>query len=72
MNGNMEENVVYELCPHCCCEVELINEFKVQICPNCGKYIVACSLCPLLEENKCQVNCPLEMQERKLNNERLS
>ena len=58
-----------EYCPHCECEVELDNDFKVQICPNCGKHIVPCNLCPLLEENRCHNICPLEMFAKKLNGE---
>ena len=51
------ENSVYEYCPHCETEVSLINEFKVQKCPSCGRHIVPCNLCPLLAENKCRGNC---------------
>lgn len=59
-----EENVVYELCPQCEEEVKLKNEFKVQICPSCGKHIVPCSLCT----NICKTDCPLELLANKLNN----
>lgn len=59
-----EENVVYELCPLCEEEVELKNEFKVQICPSCGKHIVPCSLCT----NRCKTDCSLELLANKLNN----
>lgn len=59
----------YEYCPHCETEVELSNEFKVQICPNCGKHIVPCNLCPLLAEGNCQGLCPLEKMAKILNNE---
>lgn len=38
-------NKTYELCPYCEQEVELEAELKVQTCPNCGKRIVACSMC---------------------------
>jgi len=41
----MAENVTYEVCPHCEEEVELKAELSVQTCPNCGKRIVACSMC---------------------------
>lgn len=34
-----------EYCPHCDTVVELEPELKVQKCPNCGKRIVACSMC---------------------------
>lgn len=62
-------NKSYEYCPHCETEVELSNEFKVQICPNCGKHIVSCNLCPLLAEGNCQGLCPLEKMAKILNNE---
>jgi predicted RNA-binding Zn-ribbon protein involved in translation (DUF1610 family) len=64
------ENKCYELCPHCNCEVELENEFKVQYCPECGKNIVPCSICPLQEMGKCSTNCPLEEYANKLNNKK--
>jgi predicted RNA-binding Zn-ribbon protein involved in translation (DUF1610 family) len=53
----MEKNEIAEYCPHCEDEVMLENEFKVQVCPNCGKYIVPCSICPL---ESCINNCPLD------------
>ena len=55
---NMENNV-YEWCPQCEEEVVLTNEFKVQICPNCGSPIVPCSICPLLANGKCPSDCTL-------------
>lgn len=55
-----------EWCPHCDEEVELEHELKVQKCPNCGKWIVPCSVCPLID---CSVKCPLERLERILNGE---
>ena len=62
------ENVVYELCPHCEEEIKLVNEFKVQVCPSCGKHIVVCSLCPLLMmEGRCTNNCHLEKLANELN-----
>jgi len=48
--------VIYEYCPFCEQEVELKNEFKVQICPNCGKHILPCSICA---KEHCQ-DCELE------------
>lgn len=35
-----------ECCPYCGTEVELEAELSVQTCPECGKRIVACSMCP--------------------------
>lgn len=46
-----------EWCPHCDEAVELEHELKVQKCPNCGKWIVPCSVCPLTD---CSAKCPLE------------
>lgn len=64
---NNANDGVIEYCPHCDTEVTLTDEFKVQICPECGKYIVPCNLCPLLVENKCRGNCPLDALARKMN-----
>lgn len=62
------EDTITEYCPHCDCEVELENEFKVQKCPECGMYIVPCNLCPLLEQNNCNNGkCPLEALANELN-----
>lgn len=61
------EDGVYEFCPHCDNEVYLLNEFKVQKCPECGEYIVPCNLCPLLGENKCSGKCPLEELANQMN-----
>lgn len=36
-----------EYCEHCADYVTLAGELKVQQCPQCGKWIVPCSLCPL-------------------------
>lgn len=55
-----------EWCPHCDECVDLEEDFKVQKCPNCGKWIVPCSICPL--EN-CSKHCPLERQAILLNGE---
>lgn len=46
-----------EYCPHCDTTVDLEDEFKVQRCPNCGTWIVPCSICPL---GSCVAKCPLE------------
>lgn len=46
-----------EYCPHCDTCVDLEDEFKVQRCPNCGTWIVPCSICPL---GSCVAKCPLE------------
>lgn len=51
------EDETEEWCPHCDSCVNLCGELKVQKCPNCGKWIVPCSLCPL---TNCSTDCPLE------------
>lgn len=61
-----EDEDVYEYCSYCNNEVKLDNEFKVQICPNCGHAIVPCSICPL---ESCCSTCPLDVLCRKKNNE---
>ena len=64
------ENMIYELCPICEDEVQLKNEFKLQICPTCGKYIVPCSICQSLNENgKCSNDCGLSKLADILNKE---
>lgn len=40
-------DVTEEYCEHCADHVILAGELKVQQCPQCGKWIVPCSLCPL-------------------------
>lgn len=55
-----------EYCPHCDEVCDLANEFKVQKCPNCGKWLVPCSICPL---QNCSKHCPLERYAMILNGE---
>ena len=63
-----DNNTITEYCPHCDCGVELESEFKVQKCPECGRYIVPCNQCPLLAQNKCSNSkCPLETLANELN-----
>lgn len=57
------DDSVEEYCGHCDTYVPLTNELKVQKCPNCGRAIVPCSICPMLEQDnyplmKCG-SCPL-------------
>lgn len=61
---------IYEVCPHCNEGVMLEPELKVQTCPNCGKRIVACSMCLACEttENYCS-KCCLAYQARIENEE---
>lgn len=53
-----EQGVVYELCPLCEYEVKLLNELKVQTCPNCLMPIFPCAIC-IPDETDCS-KCPLE------------
>jgi predicted RNA-binding Zn-ribbon protein involved in translation (DUF1610 family) len=41
----MNENICTEWCQHCETEVEISTEMIIQRCPNCGKYIIPCSMC---------------------------
>lgn len=59
----------YECCPHCGKEVELDAELKVQKCPECGKYIVTCSMCLNPQESLCYGTCCLEILAHKMNDE---
>ena len=36
-----------EWCADCDHIVDIANDFRVQKCPNCGKWLVPCSICPL-------------------------
>ena len=58
------KNKVEEYCGHCDEYVYLEDELKVQVCPNCGKFIVPCgSLCPMFDDKYSHLrncsNCPL-------------
>ena len=61
----------YEVCPHCEEEVMLEPELKVQTCPNCGKRIVACSMCRACDTGKryC-AHCCLDYQAKVENEEK--
>ena len=69
-----EDNITYEVCPHCGEEVELENELKVQVCPHCGKHIVTCSMCLACSDGVkgCCVGCPLNYLADKMNEEKQS
>ena len=56
---------IWEVCPHCEQEVELKPEMKIQICPECGKWICPCSMCDCDQVQCC--NCELEKQAHQLN-----
>jgi hypothetical protein len=52
-----KERFITEWCPNCCDEVKLDNEFRVQICPTCGKWILPCSMCDMdkVDCSKCKL-----------------
>ena len=50
-------NKTYELCPYCDTEVELKHEFKAQLCPNCGRLILPCSICEHVNNKGCHTKC---------------
>lgn len=50
----IEDNETYEWCPNCECEVIIKADCSIrQICPTCGKPIIACSMCETMNCNKC-------------------
>lgn len=67
MDNPNDNDECFECCPHCEEEVALPFEFKVHTCPNCGKRIVPCSICPL---KNCVKPCPLEKQAQIENGEK--
>lgn len=54
---NNKYQITYEGCPHCYREVQLESKFKAQVCPNCNRIILPCSICQV--SNNC-LNCPLD------------
>ena len=50
-----------EYCSNCCQEVTIDAEFKMQVCPNCGKVILPCSMCDM-DSAKCNA-CKLRVQD---------
>lgn len=63
------EDTAYEVCPYCDEEVEISAELKISRCPNCGKWIVHCSMCFNPELNYSCKDCCLEVLAHKLNEE---
>lgn len=63
---DFDSDTIEEYCPHCDIYVYLEHDFKVQKCPNCGKRLVPCSICPL---GQCSKHCPLERYAIILNEE---
>lgn len=57
-----EEAQTFEVCPYCDNEVVLKAEFKPQICPECKKVILPCSICPT-DYDMCG-KCPLESEKQ--------
>lgn len=62
-DGEDENCIVWELCPHCSYEVPLKKSFRIQHCPNCGERILPCSLCDMDKENCSE--CPLKKGKKK-------
>lgn len=51
----MTDKEVYEWCPYCECEVIIKADCSIrQICPTCGKPIIACSMCEKRNCSKCK------------------
>jgi hypothetical protein len=51
----MTDKEVYEWCPNCECEVIIKADCSIrQICPTCGKPIIACSACEKRNCSKCK------------------
>ena len=51
----MTDKEVYEWCPNCECEVIIKADCSIrQICPTCGKPIIACSMCEKRNCSKCK------------------
>ena len=61
---NDNDRKIYEFCSYCGDEVMLENVFKLQRCPNCGRPIVPCSICP---HNDCTTQCKLSKTSDRLN-----
>ena len=56
----MTDKEIYEWCPYCEDEVIIKADCTItQVCPTCGKPIIACSMC---ETRDCN-NCPLTKKE---------
>lgn len=51
----MSNKKIYEWCPHCANEVTLIPVLLAQRCPECGKWVVPCSICENDENRDCEV-----------------
>jgi predicted RNA-binding Zn-ribbon protein involved in translation (DUF1610 family) len=48
-------SITYELCPECEKEVQLKAALSIQVCPNCGKHIIACSMCEDMNCSSCEL-----------------
>lgn len=60
------EDTTEEYCSECGSTITLPAEFKIHVCPECGKHLVPCNLCPLDESRNC-TKCPLSVLAEKLN-----
>lgn len=61
-----DDEELNQYCNHCDSFVHLEEKLEVQRCPECGKWIVPCSICPLKE---CSKHCPLDRYATILNKE---
>jgi predicted RNA-binding Zn-ribbon protein involved in translation (DUF1610 family) len=61
---NKNDGKIHEFCSICGDEVMLDNVFKLQRCPNCGRPIVPCSICPY---DDCTSQCMLSKKSDRLN-----
>lgn len=67
-DGEYDDGFCDEWCPECDSEVELPRKLGVYRCPNCGKWMVNCSMCYLTENGRCSwSNCPLSYEARRRN-----
>lgn len=61
----MEDNETYEWCPNCECEVIIKGDCSIrQICPTCGKPIIACAVCKTMDCNNCLLNKSVKSKTR--------
>lgn len=50
-----KSSITYELCPECEMQVQLKAALSIQVCPNCGKHIIACSMCEDMNCSSCEL-----------------
>jgi predicted RNA-binding Zn-ribbon protein involved in translation (DUF1610 family) len=61
INDHIEKIDLYDTCWEMCAECEeevmLKTEFRMQVCPNCGKPIAPCNLCGGICPTPCPLGC---------------